>query len=524
MAADAVIPDRRGNFPILGQISVSDGEVIYKDAPRELDMDLKLSTLSGDAVEEKESFTVTGKGTLSGKAFSVDATGGSLKELRDSARDYPLRADIVMGDTRVQANGTFGDPLKMSGVNTALSIQGPNLADLFYLTAIPFPPTPAYNLNGRISEDGDIWRFQIDKGTVGNSDLHGTGSYDVGRERGLFKADLKSGKMYLDDLGGFIGLKPHGKETVAPRERLFPDVPIDLSRLRKTDMDVRLQAASLVAPGWPFESLDVRFLLDKGLLRVDPANAGIASGQMSGSIVVDGRKEVPSLETDIMLRHLSMKNFFDGTRFESLSSGRFGGRIRLSGSGKSLADALGSSNGRLSLLMAGGEMSLLIIEASGIDIAEFAERLLGQDKTTRVRCGIADFSVANGQLASDIFVFDTTDTRLEGQAAINLKNETINAQIEAHPKDVSPLAARTPLRITGPLKHPKIGLNPEGLAARGAGAAVLALLNPLAAIIPFLEPGGGENADCRGLIRDVRARYGGAIDGPTPDQAPAKGQ
>ena len=42
----------------------------------------------------------------------------------------------------------------------------------------------------------------------------------------------------------------------------------------------------------------------------------------------------------------------------------------------------------------------------------------------------------------------------------------------------------------------------------------------LAAIIPFVETGGGEDTDCRGLIQQVRARYNGDIPGPTASDAP----
>jgi uncharacterized protein involved in outer membrane biogenesis len=241
---------------------------------------------------------------------------------------------------------------------------------------------------------------------------------------------------------------------------------------------------------------------------------------MSGTLILDGRKDVPHVESDIMLRRLSMRKFFNSPRFASMSSGHFGGRFVLAGDGKSLADVLGTSDGRVSVMMAGGQISLLLVEASGLDIAEGVQRLFN-DKTTRVRCGIGDFAVKDGMLTSDIFDFDTTDTNLYGHATINLKTQTIDAQMEAHPKDNSPLTARTPITITGPLRHPNVGINPDMLAAKGAGAAVLALLNPLAAIIPFIDTGGGEDTDCRGLIRQVRGRYNGNIAGPTASEAPA---
>lgn len=522
VAANAALPKERGDFPIIGKISITDGAMIYRDRLKELDMNLKLETATGSGTGKDEPFTLSGKGTLSDKPFTVDATGGSLAHLRDSSKPYPLKADIVMGPTVAHVNGTFKDPLKMDGVDAALNLKGENLADLYYLTGIPFPPTPVYSLQGRIVEDGDVWKFDIAQGKVGNSDVKANGTYNVRGERGFLKADIQSAVMNLDDLGGFIGLRSVGKETVAPRNRFFPDVPINLTRLRNSDLDVSLKASKLNAPGWPLQSLDVRFNLDHGVLKIDPLQAGIANGTMTGDLTLDGRKDIPHVSTDVKLRRMSLREFFGDTKFEGLSGGRFGGRIAIEGDGKSLADVMGTADGRISLLMAGGQISLTLVEGAGLDIAELAPLIFGDDKTTRIRCAIGDFHVSNGQLGSDVFLFDTSDTNIEGKADINLKTETIDAEVEAHPKDMSPLTARTPITIKGPLKKPGIGINPGPLAAKGAAATALAFIAPIAAFLPFIDTGGGEDADCRALIRGVRARHGDAIPGPTPAEAPAK--
>jgi len=524
VAASTALPKERGDFPIIGTIVITNGNLIYRDAEKKLDVDLKLDSLSGAGTgnDKDDQFSLSGDGTLSGKEFKIDATGGSLLALRDTGRDYPLAANIVMGQTSVKMDGTFNDPLKMQGVDANLSVKGENLADLFYLTSIPLPPSPAYELSGKLVKTGDVWRFDIPNASVGNSDLAANGTYDVGRERGFLKMDIASKQLHMDDMGGFVGLKPKGKETVAPSDRLFPDVKLDLSRMRKSDLDVTLKADKLVAPGLPFQSMDARFLLDNGLLKIEPINAAIASGTMTGHLYLDGREDMPKLDADLLLRRLSMKEFFTSEKFKDLSSGRFGGRFMINGSGRSLAEVLGTADGRISVMMAGGQVSLMLVEAAGLDIAEFSARLLGEDKTTRVRCGIGDFTVTNGMLRSDIFVFDTVDTNIEGDADINLRNETIEARLEAHPKDASPLVARTPLTLSGPLKKPRVGIEPSGLAARAGGAAVLALLNPLAAIIPFIEMGGGEDSDCRGLIQEVRGKYNGNLPGPAASEAPAK--
>ena len=122
------------------------------------------------------------------------------------------------------------------------------------------------------------------------------------------------------------------------------------------------------------------------------------------------------------------------------SAGYFGGRLKLKGSGSSLADVLATSNGRIILMMSGGTISLLMIDAAGLNIGQAIPLLLGKAKSTDIRCAIGDFKVKNGLLNSEVFVLDTTDSNIAGQMHINLKDEAMDAKVEAHPKDFSLLA------------------------------------------------------------------------------------
>jgi uncharacterized protein involved in outer membrane biogenesis len=512
-------PDDRSDFPVIGLLTVDEGKLTYRDHPKKLAVKLDIDTARGGAEPQKDRYKLSGQGTLQDQPFSLQATGGSLSMLRNNTEPYPLTFNIKMGSTRMEMEGTVSDPAKMSGMNAQLNLQGNNLADLFHLTQIPLPPTPPYKLSGHLQKQNETWKFQKFKGQVGDSDLSGDLTYDIESERGFVKANLVSQLLDMDDLSGFIGATP-STGTMSPEQkaqaernksnpRLLPDVPIDLTRLRAADMDVRLKANRINAPDWPLNDLDIGFNLQKGVLRLDPLNFGIANGTISGSLVLDGRKNVPLIQSDLMIKRLSLKQFFTNPQFESLSAGHFGGRLKVKGNGRSLADVLATSDGRITLMMTGGKISLLVIEGAGLDIAEATPLLLGKDKSTDIRCAIGDFKVDNGLLTSDIFVFDTTDTNIAGNARINLKEETIDVEVEAHPKDFSPLSARTPITVSGRLKQPDIGLDPKQLAARGAGAAVLgAFLTPLAAIIPFIELGLGEDSDCRELIQQARSRSG----------------
>jgi uncharacterized protein involved in outer membrane biogenesis len=508
-------PDDRSNLPVIGLISIDNGKLIYRDQPKKLDVKLDIDTAKGGVEAQKDMYKLSGQGTLQNQPLIVQAKGGSLSMLRDSTAPYPLTLDIKMGSTRIEVEGTIADPAKMAGVNTRVNLSGDNLADLFHLTLIPLPPTPPYKLSGRLQKKNEVWKFQKFKGQVGDSDLSGDLTYETNRERGFVKADLVSQLLDLDDLAGFIGATP-SEGTLSPEQkvqaereksspRLLPDVPIDLTRLRATDMEARFKGKKITGTKWPFNDLDIGFNLQKGVLRLDPFNFGVATGTISGSLILDGQKDVPQVESDLMLKRLSLKQFFTDPKFESLSAGHFGGQLKVKGNGSSLADVLATSDGRITLMMSGGKISLLIIEGAGLDLGQAAPLLLGKDKSTDIRCVIGDFKVDNGLLNSEIFVFDTTDSNIDGNAHINLKDETIDAKVETHPKDFSVGSARTPITVTGRLKQPTIGLDPKQLAARAASAAVLgAFLTPVAAIIPFIELGLGEDSDCRGLIEQAR--------------------
>src|SRR5690606_6104961 len=143
----------------------------------------------------------------------------------------------------------------------------------------------------------------------------------------------------------------------------------------------------------------------------------------------------------------------------------------------------------------------LLMEASALDIGQALPLSLGQGKSTRIRCGLAECVVEDGLLTSDAVVLDTDDSVLVGKMTIDMKDEVISAKLDAKPKDNSLFALRIPLVVSGRLKEPEVGLDGERTLSRGAAAVALgALLTPFAAILPFVESGDAENTDCRELL------------------------
>jgi hypothetical protein len=101
---------------------------------------------------------------------------------------------------------------------------------------------------------------------------------------------------------------------------------------------------------------------------------------------------------------------------------------------------------------------------------------------------------------SKAFVIDTKDTIILGEGQISLLDEAIKMKLSPEPKKASFPSLRTPVHIAGTFKHPSV--YPDKMLAIRIGAAVAlgVVATPLASLIPLIELGTGEDANCRELI------------------------
>lgn len=502
-AAKAAVPEKRTTFPIIDYLAVEDGRLGYHDPTAGIDIDSHIATaVGGDPAHER--VRLSGKGSFKNMPAALGIEAGSLLTLRDADTPYPLRAEARIGATHAYAEGTIAEPVKMEGVELRLSLSGPDMAAIFPIFAIPMPPTRPYSIEGHLSGKDGTWTFRDFQGRVGDSDLSGGLTVATGGDRPVLRANLVSKRLALADLAGFIGGKP-GAPDPTPPGRVLPHTPLNLGKLRAMDVDARFTGERVEAPGLPIDRLEANLKIADGRARLEPLAFVIAQGSFAGTVELDGRQDVPRARLDMEVRRMDLHRFFADTRFAPQTTGTLAGRLDLSGQGRSTAELLGSADGRATLMMADGSFSALLVEAVGIDIAKALGLALGQDQPMEVRCLVADMDLTQGQARTRALVLDTADAVITGQGGINLGDESMDLTLEAHPKDPSPLSARAPIHVEGTLGGPQVRVDAATEAARGGLAVALgALLTPLAALIPFLEPGLGEDQNCGRLIEQAR--------------------
>ena len=293
--------------------------------------------------------------------------------------------------------------------------------------------------------------------------------------------------------------------------KVLPDRPFDLAALRVMDADVLIDFAEVdLNTRWlePLRPLRGHLLLAGGVLALRDLDARTAQGRVGGQVQLDGRGSVAQWTADLRWDRVRLESWVHQARANNGApyiSGQLDGRAKLTGQGRSTAEILASLKGSTHTELTGGAISHLAVEAAGLDVAQALGLMVVGDDALPVGCAVADLVADRGVFRPRVMVLDTTDSALWVDGSLSLATETMDLRGVVSPKDFSPLALRSPLHVQGSFANPKLSLELGRLAPRVAASALLALVNPLAALLPLIDTGDTDRAaraagSCRALM------------------------
>jgi uncharacterized protein involved in outer membrane biogenesis len=510
-------------LPPIHSFIVKNGRLAFLDVQRKLKFNGSINASEQLGAADNKGFGLLGRGTINGAPFRMDVTGGPLINIKRD-QPYPFDADIRAGDTYLTARGAVPRPFDMGQFYMVATARGPDMAALFPLTGVALPNTPPYSLRGRLTRDGFTWRITDIGGRVGDSDLSGVMTVETGRKRLFLKADLKSNSLDFDDMGALFGGSPSvgPGETASPeqkavhaqlgaQQRMLPDTTLDVTRIRAMDADVSYKALSIRDAPVKLSSGSARVKLQDGLLKIEPLELNLARGRVAGRIGLDARKALPVTDMDLRLTNARIESIlplqFDGA---PPLTGALVGRAKLSGTGNSLHKAFANADGQVVVVAPGGEIRKAFAELAGVNVVK-GLGLLHKTDMTPVNCAVATFDTKAGVMRAGHIVVDTGPVLINGEGAVNLDTERMDFTFRGHNKKFRLVRVLLPIKVTGPLTAAKLGVEPGGaIAQAGAGVALGALLSPLGAILPFVDPGLAKDANCAGLVAEA-SRQGAPV-------------
>jgi AsmA family protein len=308
--------------------------------------------------------------------------------------------------------------------------------------------------------------------------------------------------LVLQDLGPLVG---GGPNAPANTNYLLPQTLLHTERLTRTNAEVDYTAAKVRSQDIPLTTLDTHISVEDGVLKLKPLAFGFTQGKLAGSIRIDARRPVPISTVDAQISGVHAENFIK--RGDKPIYGVLEARAVLTGIGKSVHDAASNANGIVTAVVSSGGMRRSLAEWSGVDVlTALSLNLAGDDSNTNLRCAVASFGAKDGVLTTQQFVIDTDPVRVDGTGTINLRDETLDMQLQGKPKHLQLMRLRAPITVKGTLAHPVLGIGAGKALTQGGIAAALGLVNPLAAILAFVDPGLAKNANCGSLVADAKAK------------------
>lgn len=463
-------------------------------------------------------------GTYRKLPLKVELATSSIAALAGPQADevvQPVTLDATIGRAMVAFRGTASDPLHFTGLRGGFRVEGPSLAAVGDALGVTLPTTGPFKTDGFLTKDDDVWKAVFNRAAIGESRLAGSFTFDRGREVPLLAGRLTGSRLLLKDLGPVVGGAPRpAKETEKAKRvaakatkgsaagdpasqksaRVLPDRQFDLPSLRAMDANVLIDIAHFDLGTEllePLEPLHTHLRLAGGVLTLSDLDARTAQGRLSGEFELDGRKPQAVWRADLRLLGVRLERWLHQARAKDAPpyiTGQLDGQVKVVGRGRSTAEILGSLEGGIRFHLRNGSLSHLAVEAAGIDVAQALGVMIRGDKSLVINCNIVDLAVQKGVARPTVFVIDTSDSTLWFDGTVSLQSEALDLRAIVSPKDFSPLTLRSPVHVKGTFSNPSISLEAGRLGAKVGAAALLSLLNPLAAVIPFIDSGARDEA------------------------------
>jgi len=522
------------------RMAFGDGAIRYLDEGIALDVHAKVSSTAPDATPgdapgnapmQKYGIAFTLGGSYRKAPVTGGGKAGAVLSLTDNNTVYPVQAHAVLGKNKASIDGTLTDPRSLSGIDLQLSLAGASMADLYPLTGVLLPETPHYSteghLTGTLAPRGGEWVYDKFSGKVGSSDISGKLAFSASTPRKRLTGEVHSRLLQFSDLGPLVGAdssaskKERGVASTQPAGRVLPVETFKTERWTSLDADVRYTADKITRDAdLPISKLDTHVVLTDGVLSLTPLNFNVAGGTLTSQIKLDGSGKVIAngiaAELKASARHLRIQQLFPRLPALHASAGEINGDASLSATGNSVASLLGSSNGEVRALIERGSISKLLLEEMGLNIGSVVLTKLVGDKQVKLNCMAADFVAIKGLMRTRQFIVDTDDAILHVDGTVNLADERLDLTLQPDSKGLRVFSLRSPLYVRGTFSKPDVSVDKGVLALRAGGALALAVVAPVAALLPLVNTGPGEDSACAALLAEARVKPVAPKPGKTP--------
>lgn len=467
-----------GGAPLgLEHIRIADARIRYADAKRDRSADVAL-------VFDQAGLRMQGTGRVMGNPVRIAARGAPVTV----GAPWRFVAQVEGAALAAKLAGQMAAPLDTQDFTARVEARGRSLKLLDALIEAGLPGTQPVRLTAAVERKPAKWIVTDLRGTIGRSQIAGNATVEKRDGRSIITGRLTSGGFDFDDLADDRGRALAAAKRARTGPRIIPDTDIDIRNMDRTDGRIEFDLRRLL---WrepaPFRAARGTLTLDNLLLKVDPLTLDLTRGRATGSVTVDARGPgLPRLTVALDLTGASLATFAG----DSEMTGSLRGRTRLTGSGRTIREALGRSDGHVALVARDGQLPARMASFIGLDIGRGVT--VDEDRRATLRCLAFRLNVAGGRGQLSPLVIDTSRSRADVSGTLDFASERLAWSLTGAPKQSSLLRYDRPFPISGTISNPSI-VPPKGSRSVGRvlgmlGKAITGNQAPLAS-----------DADCAAL-------------------------
>ena len=232
---------------------------------------------------------------------------GTLTALQVFLQNKPYHFDLTVEipEAQFHGKGKVEQPMEFKGWDLDLSVKADKLSSLSWLAGGELPPLGPLEASTHIKEQGTTYRLENFKAQIGTSDISGMVAFDAGKKRPKLVAQLASKQITPAEHTADKGADPDQKVTTSAAgkngkktsERVFSAEPLPFASLNEFDADISLKADKLNFDTIPMQNLQVKLLLEDGLLTIKNARTEFGGGSMTVDLEVNSKLKEPTVST-----------------------------------------------------------------------------------------------------------------------------------------------------------------------------------------------------------------------------------
>ncbi len=461
----------------IDQVSIADSVVRYRAAGGAPVHELAIRRLHARADSPQSPVTVDLEGRYLAHPVTARGTLGSWSAL---AAGGAVTVDLG-GEIGAVAYRIGGELPRAVGTRPlAIGLQARDLAEVGQLLGREWPPLSPASLTARLSRQGERYLLDAIDAKAGRSALSGSLTVALNGAG----PDL-SGAMHAP----LIDLTEVAPPPAERGGRVLPSAAIFIDRLPPGSARIGLDAATVSLHKLDLADVSATVTVGDGVLRVEPLRAGVAGGGVDGAVTITptlAPAPVPPAAAAAPVVRLDLRGagILPG-RLPQFQDKRISGApvdfsLDIDGRGRSLAEVMGSGNGRVLVRVGPGTVPSHLGSADLLfDTLRLLNPLSARGAHTRIECAVFNFGVREGLASSREGVALRTDQlTVLGGGLVDLKTEGLDIGVQPKPRSGSGLNVASLggdlVRIGGTLSDPKPAADAEAVAGVGlkVGAAM----------------------------------------------------